>query len=153
LTKDSTVKKLLLVMCLGVLVACGATAKPASNGGDTAATAAPDAPAATAAPDAPAATAAPAAQALPPHMANIKGEAFDGDVPISMKVGEAYVFTGESKGWQVATINPELVEVKQGGTQDTYETNPGFVALAPGKAVVTVTSPANTILTVMITIE
>ena len=144
MTKDFTVKKLLLVMCLGVLVACGATAKPASNGGDTAATAAPDAPAATA---------APAAQALPPHMANIKGEAFDGDVPISMKVGETYVFTGESKGWQVATINPELIEVKQGGTQDTYETNPGFVALAAGKAVVTVTSPANTILTVMITIE
>jgi hypothetical protein len=138
LTKDSTVKKLLLVLCLGVLVACGETDKPASNGGDTAATAAPDAP---------------AAQALPPYMAAIKGEAFDGDVPVSMKVGETYVFTGDSKGWQVDTINPELVEVKQGGTQDTYETNPGFVALAAGKAVVTVTSPANTILTIMVTIE
>ena len=134
-------KKLLLVLCLGVLVACGETDKPASNGGDTAATAAPDAPAAT------------AAQALPPYMAAIKGEAFDGDVPVSMKVGETYVFTGDSKGWQVDTINPELVEVKQGGTQDTYETNPGFVALAAGKAVVTVTSPANTILTIMVTIE
>jgi hypothetical protein len=141
------VKKLLLVLCLGVLVACGETDKPASNGGDTAATAAPDAPAATAAP------AAPAAQALPPYMAAIKGEAFDGDVPVNMKVGETYVFTGDSKGWQVDTINPELVEVKQGGTQDTYETNPGFVALAAGKAVVTVTSPANTILTIMVTIE
>ena len=135
MTKDSSMKKLLLVLCLSVLVACGATANPASNGGDIAA------------------TAAPAAQALPPRMANIKGEAFDGDVPVSMKVGETYVFTGDSKGWQVDTVNPELVEVKQGGTQDSYETNPGFVALAAGKAVVTVTSPANTILTIMVTIE
>lgn len=137
-------KKFLLVVCLGVLVACGSTAKPASNGGDTAATAAPDAPAATA---------APAAQALPPHMANIKGEVFDGDVPISMKVGETYVFTGDSKGWKVDTQNPELVQVAQGGTQGTFETNPGFTAIAAGKAIVTVTSPTNTILTVMITIE
>lgn len=137
-------KKFLLVLCLGVLVACGATAKPASNGGDTTATTAPVAPAATD---------VPASQALPPHMATIKGEAFDGDVPISMKVGETYVFTGDSKGWQVATINPELVQVAQGGTKGTFETNPGFTALAAGKAVVTVTSPANTILTVMVTIE
>ena len=137
-------KKFLLVMCVGLLVACGSASTPADNSGD---------PAATAAPDAPAATAAPAAQALPPHMANIKGEAFEGDVPVTMKVGETYVFTGDSKGWQVGTQNPELVQVVQGGTQDTYETNPGFTALASGQAIITVTSPTNAILTVMVTIE
>lgn len=132
-------KKLLFVLALGLLVACGATAKPDNNGGDTtAATAVPDAP---------------AAQALPPRIATIKGEVFDGDVPVNMSVGETYVFGGESKGWTIDTQNPELVQVVQGGTQDTYETNPGFTALAVGKAIVTVTSPANTILTVMITIE
>lgn len=96
---------------------------------------------------------APAASALPPHMANIKGEAFDGDVPVTMKVGEFYVFTGESKGWIVETQNPELVKVEQGGTKDTYETNPGFEAIGVGRAVVTITSPTNTILTIMVTIE
>ena len=68
-------KKFLLVMCVGLLVACGSASTPTDNSGD---------PAATAAPDAPAATAAPAAQALPPHMANIKGEAFEGDVPFEL---------------------------------------------------------------------
>jgi len=145
LTKDDIVKRFLLVVCLGMLVACGSTAKPASNTGDTTAT--------TAAPDAPATTAAPAAQALPPHMATIKGQAFDGDVPVTMKVGEAYVFTGDSKGWQVDTQNPELVQIAQGGTKGTFETNPGFTAIAKGQAIITVTSPTNTILTVIITIQ
>lgn len=136
-------KKLLLVLCVGLLVACGSEATPAATNGDSAA----------AAPDAPAATAAPAAQALPPLMANIKGEAFDGDVPVTMKVGETYVFTGDSKGWQVGTQNPELVEIAQGGTQGTFETNPGFTAKAAGLAIITVTSPTDTILTVMVTIK
>lgn len=95
----------------------------------------------------------PVASALPPHMATIKGDAFDGDVPITMKVGEFYVFTGDSTGWVVDTQNPELVKVEQGGVKDTYETNPGFQAIADGRAVVTVTSPTNVILTVMVTIE
>ncbi len=95
----------------------------------------------------------PVASALPPHMATIKGEAFDGDVPITMKVGEFYVFTGDSAGWIVDTQNPELVKVEQGGVKDTYETNPGFQAIADGRAVVTITSPNNVILTVMVTIE
>jgi hypothetical protein len=138
------VKMFLLVLCVGLLVACGSEATPADNSGD---------PAATAAPDAPAATAAPAAQALPPLMANIKGEAFDGDVPVTMKVGETYVFTGDSKGWQVGTQNPELVEIAQGGTQGTFETNPGFTAKAAGLAIITITSPTDTILTVMVTIK
>jgi hypothetical protein len=95
----------------------------------------------------------PAASTLPPHMATIKGEDFSGDVPVTMKVGEFYVFTGDSKGWVIDTQNPELVKVEQGGTKDTYETNPGFQAIAAGRAVITMTSPANTILTVMVTIE
>ena len=95
----------------------------------------------------------PAASALPPHMATIKGEVFEGEVPVNMKVGEFYVFTGESTGWIVETQNPELVTVSQGGSNDGYETNPGFQAIATGRAVVTVTSPKNTILTIMVTIE
>lgn len=91
--------------------------------------------------------------ALPPHMATIKGVDFDGEVPVTMKVGEFYVFTGESKGWVIDTQNPELVKISQGGTKDTYETNPGFQAIAVGRAVVTLTSPKNDLLTIMVTIE
>ena len=71
-------KKFLLVMCVGLLVACSSASTPTDNSGDPAATAAPDAPAAPAAP------VAPAAQARPPHMANSKGEAFEGDVPFEL---------------------------------------------------------------------
>ncbi len=131
-------KNLLFVLCFGLLVGCGASAKSASTGAGTGTQVTANAP---------------ASQLLPPHMANIKGESFDGEVPITMNIGETYIFTGDSKGWQVATVTPELVHVEQGGTKDTYETNPGFTALAAGKAVITVTSPTNTILTVMVTIK
>ena len=114
--------KFLLLLCVGLLVACGAPTKPPT-------------------------------QVLPPHMVNIKGEAFDGAAPNTMKVGEFYVFTGDSKGWIVSTSTPELVQIEQGGTKDTYETNPGFSALKAGNAIVTVTSPANTVFTLTITIE
>jgi hypothetical protein len=55
LTKDYTVKKFVFLLCVGILVACGAPSKPASSSTDTTA-------------------ATPATQVLPPHMADIKGE-------------------------------------------------------------------------------
>ncbi len=133
-------KKLFIVVLFGVLmmsvVSCGTTNQATNQ--DAAPTAEESVP---------------AASALPPHMATIKGEVFEGEVPVNMKVGEFYVFTGESTGWIVETQNPELVTVSQGGSKDGYETNPGFQAIATGRAVVTVTSPTNTILTIMVTIE
>lgn len=92
-------------------------------------------------------------QALPPVMIEIGGESIKGDVPATIKVGDFVVFTGESKDWVVATSTPDLVTVAQGGTQDTYETNPGFQAVKAGAAVVTITSPMGTVLTLDITIE
>ena len=125
MNRRSFVSALIGGATLFALSACGATAPAPDNG----------------------------SQALPPIMIAIAGEGISGDVPVSVKVNDTVVFTGESKGWTVETSTPDLVTVSQGGTQDTYETNPGFVALAAGKAVVTVTSPANTILTIMVTIE
>jgi hypothetical protein len=129
---------LYIALCVGFLsslVACGSSNQVSEQ------------------PNEPNATSEVVASTLPPHMATIKGDVFEGEVPVTMKVGEFYVFTGESKGWIVETQNPELVKVEQGGTKDTYETNPGFQAIGQGRAVVTVTSPNNTILTIMVTIE
>lgn len=92
-------------------------------------------------------------QALPPVMIEIGGESIKGDAPASVKVGDFVVFTGESKDWVVATTTPDLVTVSQGGTQDTYETNPGFQAIKAGAAVVTITSPMGTVITLDITVE
>ena len=92
-------------------------------------------------------------QALPPIMIVIAGEGISGDVPAAVKVNETVVFTGESKGWTVETSTPDLVTVSQGGTQDTYETNPGFQAIKAGAAVITLSSPMGTVITLDITIE
>ena len=73
--------------------------------------------------------------------------------PSSIKVNDFVVFTGESKGWTVATTTPDVVTVSQGGTQDTYETNPGFQAIKAGAAVITITSPMGTVITLDLTIE
>lgn len=93
------------------------------------------------------------AQALPPVMIELGGESIIGDAPASVKVNDFVVFTGESTGWIVATTTPDLVTVSQGGTQDTYETNPGFQAINAGAAVVTITSPMGTVITLDITVE
>ena len=93
------------------------------------------------------------AQALPPVMIELGGESIIGDAPASIKVNDFVVFAGESKGWTVATTTPDLVTVSQGGTQDTYETNPGFQAINAGAAVVTITSPMGTVITLDITVE
>ena len=108
------------------LSACGATAAPTEGSG---------------------------AQALPPVMIELGGESIKGDAPSSVNVNDFVVFTGESKGWTVATTTPDLVTVSQGGTQDTYETNPGFQAIKAGAAVVTITSPMGTVITLDITVE
>ncbi|MFM2031551.1 MAG: hypothetical protein RLZZ297_316 [Chloroflexota bacterium] len=92
-------------------------------------------------------------QALPPVMIEIGGEGVVGTVPATIKVGDVVVFTGESKDWVVETSTADLVAVEQGGTKDTYETNPGFRALNAGAAVVTITSPMGTVVTLDITIE
>jgi hypothetical protein len=92
-------------------------------------------------------------QALPPIMIAIAGEGISGDVPASVKVNGFVVFTGESTGWTVETSTPDLVTVSQGGTQDTYETNPGFQAIKAGAAVITLSSPMGTVIELDITIE
>ena len=92
-------------------------------------------------------------QALPPIMIAIAGEGISGTPPSSIKVNDFVVFTGESKGWTVATTTPDVVTVSQGGTQDTYETNPGVQAIKAGAAVITITSPMGTVITLDLTIE
>jgi hypothetical protein len=86
-------------------------------------------------------------------MIAIAGEGISGDVPASVKVNGFVVFTGESTGWTVETSTPDLVTVSQGGTQDTYETNPGFQAIKAGAAVITLSSPMGTVIELDITIE
>jgi len=108
------------------LTACGAAATPAEGTGN---------------------------QVLPPVMIELGGESIKGDAPTTVKVNDFVVFTGESKGWTVATTTPDLITVSQGGTQDTYETNPGFQAIKAGAAVVTITSPMGTVITLDITVE
>ena len=109
-----------------LLAACGATTTPAEGTGN---------------------------QVLPPIMIEIGGESIVGDAPSTIKVNDFVVFTGESKGWTVATTTPDLITVAQGGTQDTYETNPGFQAIKAGAAVVTITSPMGTVVTLDLTVE
>ncbi|MFM2309493.1 MAG: hypothetical protein RLY87_1615 [Chloroflexota bacterium] len=108
------------------LSACGASATPAEGTGS---------------------------QALPPIMIEIGGESIVGDAPSTIKASDFVVFTGESSGWTVATTTPDIVSVVQGGTQDTYQTNPGFEAIKAGAAVVTITSPMGTVITLDITVE
>lgn len=94
-----------------------------------------------------------ATSALPPILVEIQGEALVATPPTTMKVGEAFVFAGESAGWRIGTTTPDLVQVSQGGDQGTFTTNPGFIATAPGAAVVTATGPSGATITVNITIE
>jgi hypothetical protein len=91
--------------------------------------------------------------ALPPILVEIKGDELAAQPPATMKVGEAFVFAGESAGWRIGTTTPELVQVSQGGDQETFTTNPGFIATAAGAAVVTATGPSGATITVNITIE
>ena len=125
MNRRSFVSALIGGATLLALSACGATAPAPDNG----------------------------SQALPPIMIAIAGEGISGDAPTSVKVYETVVFTGESKGWTVETSTPDLVTVSQGGTQDTYETNPGFQAIKAGAAVITLSSPMGTVITLDITIE
>lgn len=94
-----------------------------------------------------------AASALPPILVEIQGDELAATPPATMKVGEAFVFAGESAGWRIGTTTPDLVQVSQGGDQETFTTNPGFVATATGNAVVTATGPSGATITVNITIE
>jgi hypothetical protein len=94
-----------------------------------------------------------AASALPPILVEIQGDELVATPPATMKVGEAFVFAGESAGWRIGTTTPDLVQVSQGGDQGTFTTNPGFIATAAGAAVVTATGPSGATITVNITIE
>ena len=94
-----------------------------------------------------------AASALPPILVEIQGDELAATPPDTMKVGETFVFAGESAGWRIGTTTPDLVQVSQGGDQGTFATNPGFVATAAGAAVVTATGPSGATITVNITIE
>lgn len=91
--------------------------------------------------------------ALPPILVEIQGDELVENPPATMKVGEAFVFAGESAGWRIGTTTPDLVQVSQGGDQGTFTTNPGFIATATGAAVVTATGPSGATITVNITIE
>lgn len=91
--------------------------------------------------------------ALPPILVEIQNDTLAANPPSTMKIGEAFVFAGESAGWRIGTTTPDLVEVSQGGNQGTFETNPGFIATAAGNAVVTATGPSGAVITVNITIE
>ena len=91
--------------------------------------------------------------ALPPILVEIQGDELAATPPATMKVGETFVFAGESAGWRIGTTTPDLVQVSQGGDQGTFATNPGFVATAAGAAVVTATGPSGATITVNITIE
>lgn len=91
--------------------------------------------------------------ALPPILVEIQGDELAATPPATMKVGEAFVFAGESAGWRIGTTTPDLVQVSQGGDQSTFTTNPGFIATATGAAVVTATGPSGVTITVNITIE
>jgi hypothetical protein len=93
------------------------------------------------------------ASALPPILVEIQGDELAATPPATMKVGEAFVFAGESAGWRIGTTTPDLVQVSQGGDQGTFTTNPGFIATAAGAAVVTATGPSGATITVNITIE
>ncbi|MFZ9859030.1 MAG: hypothetical protein ACO3F2_11940 [Roseiflexaceae bacterium] len=91
--------------------------------------------------------------ALPPILVEIQDDALTTPPPSTMKVGEAFVFAGESAGWRIGTTTPTLVQVSQGGDQETFITNPGFIATAAGAAVITATGPSGAVITVTITIE
>jgi hypothetical protein len=94
-----------------------------------------------------------ATSALPPILVEIQDDELATPPPTTMKVGEAFVFAGESAGWRIGTTTPDLVQVSQGGDQETFTTNPGFIATAAGAAVVTATGPSGATITVNITIE
>ncbi len=96
---------------------------------------------------------APLTSALPPILVEIQNDTLSENPPSRMKVGEAFVFAGESAGWRIETSTPDLVAVSQGGDQGTFTTNPGFLATAAGNAVVTATGPSGAVITVNIAIE
>ena len=58
------------------------------------------------------------------------------------KVGDFIVIqVTKLAGTTIATPNPELLEVTQGGSDGSAEFNPGAKALAPGVGIITVTKP------------
>jgi hypothetical protein len=125
MNRRSFVSALIGGATLFALSACGATAPAPDNG----------------------------SQALPPIMIDLGGESIVGNAPSTIKASDFVIFTGESSGWTVETSTPDLVTVSQGGTQDTYQTNPGFQAIKAGAAAVTITSPMGTVIALDITIE
>lgn len=129
--------RILLVTLVAGLVVSACSVWPAANESDAA----------------PAEQTQPAASALPPILVEIQNDELTSDPPATMKIGEVFVFAGESAGWRIGTTTPNLVQVSQGGDQGTFTTNPGFIALAPGNAVVTANGPSGATITVNITIE
>jgi len=129
--------RILLATLVAGLVVSACSIWPAANEGDAA----------------PAEQTQPSTNALPPILVEIQNDALTSEPPATMKVGEAFVFAGESAGWRIGTTTPDLVQVSQGGDQETFTTNPGFIALAPGNAVVTANGPSGATITVNITIE
>ena len=76
------------------------------------------------------------AQVLPPVMVA------EDVTTANAKVGDFIVIqVTKLAGTTIATPNPELLEVTQGGSDGSAEFNPGAKALAPGVGIITVTKP------------
>lgn len=70
------------------------------------------------------------------------------------KVGDAIVFNvDDPAAWKIATSDPSILEVSQGGPEGSAVFNPGAVALAAGMATVTLTPDVGEPRIVIVTVD